>query len=199
MKRLAVAALALAALFASSSVALAGSTRPVSGKLIGTSEWETLRAATWTIHGTYTSDALGSGTYAGTLTTSHEVVDASVEWPADCFATFFVPCGSPKFAVAGSIAFTTDSGASLTTAVAPGSTVVESDTYKVMDYIFDLSLDVTGGTRRFKHATGSLSLDYATTVQIGGFGCISEPIPGLDYAICGRHYDGGTLTGTIGH
>jgi hypothetical protein len=101
MKRLIIAALAVAVL-ASSSVALAGSSRAVSGRLTGTSEWRSLRATTWTIHGTYTSDALGSGTYAGTLTTSHEVVDATVELPVGCFQAFFVPCNSPRFAVTGS-------------------------------------------------------------------------------------------------
>jgi hypothetical protein len=104
MKGLIIAALALAAL-GCASVALAGGTKTVSGQLTGTSEWEPpfTRATTWTIHGTYASDALGSGTYAGTLTTSHEVVDATVEWPAGCFQTFFVPCNSPRFAASGSM------------------------------------------------------------------------------------------------
>jgi hypothetical protein len=202
MKRLVIAALALGALVAGSSVALAGSTKTVSGKLTGMSEWSPrdYQATTWTIHGTYTSDALGSGTYAGTLTTSHEVVDATVEWPEDCFATGFVPCNSPKFAVTGSITFTGDKGESLTTTVAPGSWVVESDTFHVIEYPFGLNLDVSGGTRRLKHATGSLQLAYDTHVTFGGIGaCVGVPIPGLDYEICGEHYDGGTLTGTIGH
>jgi hypothetical protein len=191
MKRLMITVLAFAALAAGSSVAVAGGTKAVSGKLTGTAEWqpEFTRTANWTIHGTYTSDALGSGTYAGTLTTSHQVVDASVEWPADCFATFFVPCGSPRFAVNGSITFTSK-GASFTGTVAPGSWVVESDAYFVIAYIFNLNLDISGGTKRFKHVAGSLSLSYTTQSQLGGIGC------GPD---CGKVFDEGTLTGSIHH
>jgi hypothetical protein len=202
MKRLVIATLALVALVAGSSVALAGGTRAVSGTLDGTSEWQPAdyRATTWTIHGTYTSDSLGSGTYSGTLTTAHEVLDATVESPENCFATGFVPCNSPRFAVTGSITFTDDKGGSFTTTVGPGSWVVESDTTFVIDYSFDLNLVLDGGTRRFKHLSGSsLSLSYRSHVVLGGFGCIHEPIPGLDFEICGHHYDSGTLTGTIGH
>jgi hypothetical protein len=192
MKRLTIAALALVALLASTSIAAAGSTKTVSGELTGTSEWlpDFFRADTWTIHGTYTSDALGNGTYSGTLTTNHDVLDASVEWPPGCFAEFFVPCNSPRFAVTGSITFTSSKGASLTTAVAPGSWVVESDAYFVIEYDFGLSLDVTGGTKRFKSVTGSLSLSYSARNQLGGIGC------GAD---CGKSFDGGTLTGTLQH
>jgi hypothetical protein len=192
MKRLIIAAVALVALIASSSVASAGSTKTVSGELTGTSEWSPafFRADTWTIHGTYTSDTLGDGTYAGTLTTNHDVLDASVEWPAGCFAELFVPCNSPRFAVTGSVTFTSSNGASLTTTVGPGSWVVESDAYFVIEYDFGLDLDVTGGTKRFKHATGSLSLAYAARDQLGGIGC------GTD---CGKSFDGGTLTGTLEH
>lgn len=199
MKRLVVAALVLGAL-ALSSIALAGGEKTVSGKLTGMSEWlpRDYQATTWTIHGTYTSDALGSGTYAGTLTTAHEVLDASVEWPEDCWASGFVPCNSPRFAVSGSITFSPDKGGSLTTSVDPGSWVVESDTVHVIEDTFQLNLDVSGGTRRFKHATGSLELAYDSHVQLGGFGCVSEPIPGLDFEVCGEHYDAGTLTGTFG-
>ena len=198
MKRLIIAALAFAAL-ACSAIAYAGPPRSVSGQLTGTSEWQLFRASTWTIHGTFTSDALGSGTYAGTLTTNHDILDSSGEFPDDCFATNFVPCNSPEFVVTGSITFTTDKGASLTTTVGPGSWVQESDTVHVIAYVFGLDLDVTGGTRRFKHATGSLALSYTTHTQLGGFGCVGEPIPGLDFEVCGQHYDDGTLTGTIGH
>ena len=198
MKRLFIAALALGVL-ACSAIASAGPSRSVSGQLTGTSEWQLLRASTWTIHGTYTSDSLGSGAYEGTLTTNHDVLDSSVEFPVDCFATNFEPCNSPEFVVTGSITFTTDNGASITTTVAPGSWVQESDTVHVIAYSFGLNLDVTGGTRRFKHATGSLSLDYRTHTQLGGVGCVHEPVPGLDFEVCGQHYDGGTLTGTIGH
>jgi hypothetical protein len=192
MKRLIIAALALVALIASSSVASAGSTKTVSGELTGTSEWapDFVRANTWTIHGTYTSDALGDGTYTGTLTTNHEVLDTSVEWPPGCFEEFFVPCNSPRFAVTGAMTFTSSNGASLTTTVGPGSWVVESDTVHVIEYDFGLNLAVTGGTKRFKHETGSLSLSYAARNQLGGIGC------GLD---CGKSFDGGTLTGTLGH
>jgi hypothetical protein len=200
MKRLIIAAVAVAAL-ACSAFAYAGSSTTVSGTLTGNSEWQPgyFRATTWTIHGTYTSDSLGSGTYAGTLTTNHDILDPSVEWPSDCFATNFVPCNSPKFAVTGSVAFTTDKGARITTTVAPGSWVIESDTVHVIEYDFGLDLNLTGGTRRFKHETGSLSLDYRTHTQLGGFGCVSEPIPGLDFEVCGKAYDGANLTGTIGH
>jgi hypothetical protein len=191
MKRLIIAAVALVALIASSSVASAGSTKTVSGELTGTSEWLPgfVRADTWTIHGTYTSDTLGNGTYAGTLTTSHDVLDASVEWPPGCFAEFFVPCNSPRFAATGSVTFTSK-GASLTTTVEPGSWVVESDTVHVIEYDFGLNLAVTDGTKRFKHVTGSLSLSYAARNQLGGIGC------GTD---CGKSFDGGTLTGTLEH
>ena len=198
MKRLIVAALAFAAL-ACSSTASAGPSTSVSGKLTGTSEWQLLRASSWTIHGTFTSDSLGTGTYSGTLTTNHDVLDATNEFPTNCFATNFEPCNSPEFVATGSITFTTDKGASIRTTIGPGSWVQESDTNFVIAYVFGLNLDVTGGTHRYKPASGSLTLSYTTHVTLGGFGCIHEPIPGLDFEICGQHYDGGTLTGTIGH
>ena len=191
MKRLIIATLALTALVAGSSVASAGGTKTVSGELTGTAEWQPtlVRATTWTIHGTYTSDALGSGTYEGTLTTNHEVLDASVEDPPGCFETNFVPCNSsPRFAVTGSITFTSH-GASLTATTAPGSWVTESDSVHAISYQFGLQLDVSGGTRRFKNTSGSLSLSY-TTGLMTGIGC------GTD---CGKIFDGGTLTGSVGH
>jgi hypothetical protein len=188
MKRLTIAAVVLAAL-ACSATALAAGTKTVSGKLTGTADWQGIRVTTWPIHGTYTSDSLGSGTYAGTLATNHDVIDASVEWPPDCFATFFVPCGSPKFAATGSITFTTGSGASFTGTVAPGSWVVENEAYFAIQYTFGLQLDVGGGTRRFKHMTGSLSLSYASGLQ-AGIGCGSD---------CGKIFDGGDLTGSVTH
>ena len=192
MKRVIIAALALA-LLACSSVAIAGSTKSVSAQLVGTAEWapSIVRANTWTIQGTYTSDGLGSGTYAGTVTTSHEVLDASVEDPPGCFEAFFVPCNSsPRFVATGSVTFTSNNGASFTGTVAPGSWVIESDTVHVIEYDFDLKLDVSGGTRRFKHVTGSLDLSYGSRIVIGAPGC------GTD---CGKIFDGGTLTGTIEH
>ena len=190
MKGLIVAALALAAL-AVSSVAFAGATKTVSGQLTGTAEWDQIvRASTWHVHGTYTSDGLGSGTYEGTLTTNHEVLDASVEDPPGCFETFFVPCGSPEFVVTGSITFTSANGASITGTVGPGSWVTENDTFHVVDYGFGLNLQLGDGTKRFKHVTGSLSLSYDSGVQLGGIGC------GAD---CGKIFDGGTFTGTIEH
>jgi hypothetical protein len=73
------------------------------------------------------------------------------------------------------------------------------NTVQVIEHDFFLDLTVTGGTRRFKHETGSLSLDYRTHTQLGGFGCVVEPIPGLDFEVCGKAYDGATLTGAIGH
>jgi hypothetical protein len=187
MKGFIIAALAVAAL-ACSSAALAGSTKAVSGQLTGTSEWnQDVRASSWTVHGTYTSDGLGSGTYAGTLTTNHVVLDASVEDPPGCFETFFVPCNSPRFVVTGSITFTSK-GASITGTVGPGSWVVESDAFSAIDYPFSLNLELGDGTKRFKHVTGSLSLSYNTEEMLRGCG-----------ADCGKHFDGGTFTGTIEH
>ncbi|TML65879.1 MAG: hypothetical protein E6G22_01275 [Actinobacteria bacterium] len=190
MKRLIIGLLAVAALTCSSA-ALAEGTKTVSGQLSGESEWQPpfIRTTAWTIHGTYTSDALGSGTYSGALATNHDVVDASVEAPAGCFAAFLVPCQSPRFAVTGSVTFTSDKGASITGTVAPGSWVVEADAFPSTGYTFDLTLELSGGTRRFKHLTGSLSLSYQSQDQIG-IGC------GFD---CGKNLDFGTLTGSIGH
>jgi hypothetical protein len=76
--------------------------------------------------------------------------------------------------------------------------MLEFDAQHLIEYSFELNLDVTGGTRRFKHVTGSLALAYDTHGQLGGFGCVSEPIPGVEFEVCGQHYDVGTLTGTIG-
>jgi hypothetical protein len=191
MKRLIISALALAALVAGSSAASAAGTKTVSGQLTGTAEWapQDFHATSWTIHGTYTSDGLGSGTYAGTLTTNHVVLDASVEDPPGCFETNFIPCNSsPRFDVSGSITFTSH-GASFTGTVAPGSWVTESDSVHAISYSFSLQLDVGGGTRRFKNIVGSLSLSY-TSGLMTGIGC------GTD---CGKVFDGGTLTGTIEH
>jgi len=61
----------------------------------------------------------------------------------------------------------------------------------VIDYSFGLNLEVTGGTWRFKHATGSLSLAYNTHTQLGGFGASragSGPrLRGLRPALRERH------------
>src|SRR5436853_3791207 len=80
MKRLIIGLLAVAALTCSSA-ALAGGTKTVSGQLSGESEWQPpfIRTTAWTIHGTYTSDALGNGSYSGALATNHDVLDTSVE------------------------------------------------------------------------------------------------------------------------
>ena len=85
--------------------------------------------------------------------------------------------------------FTSHKGASITGTVARGSSVVEADAFPVTGCTFDLTLDLSGGTRRVKQVTGSLSLSYQSQDQIG-IGC------GLD---CGKNLDYGTLTGTIGH
>jgi len=189
MRRLLIGALALAALVAGSSVAFAGASKPVTGTLTGTADWQGIHVASWPIHGTYTSDTLGSGTYAGTLTTTHTVLDASVEDPPGCFAAV-LPCNSsPRFDVSGAITFTADNGASFTGAVASGSSFVESDTVHVVAYTFTLQLTVGDGTKRFKHDTRTLSLSYQSNVT-NGVGC------GAD---CGVVFDSGNLTGTVGH
>jgi hypothetical protein len=120
------------------------------------------------------------------MTSAVKASGATVEDPAGCFEAVFVPCGSPLFAATGSITFTSN-GATFTATVAPGSTVEEFESFHAIDYSFDLQLDVNGGTRRFKHVTGSLSLRYVTGLQTG-ISC------GAD---CGKIFDGGILTGSI--
>lgn len=194
-----ITALALVALALGTTAATAAGTKTIDGTLKGTSEWTTSFFATsWTIHGTYTTDTLGSGTYSGTLTAG-DVLDPARESPAGCYTSGFRPCASPTFAVTGSITFTGDHGASFTTTVDPGSGVTAFENNEIVSHTFDLGLTITGGTKRYRHATGSLSLSYETHNWYGGFGCIGVFNPDLpELEVCNVHYDSGTLTGTIG-
>lgn len=125
------------------------------------------------------------------------MLDPTSESPAGCYTSGFRPCSSPTFAVSGSITFTDDHGASFTATLDPGSGGTAFENNEIVSYTFDLGLTITGGTKRYRHVTGSHSLSYETHNWYGGFGCGSNPeLPDLE--ACNVHYDSGTLTGTIG-
>jgi hypothetical protein len=170
MKRLALTtfALVLAALL----VAASGSTAPaqtVDWKLAGTATWSGpgVLAQSFAIHGT----VQGLGTYSGTLTAG----------------TYFTSetCGPDCAPVSGTIQFVTHRG-NLTTTVDPQGLVTVTTIGSGTTYGFSLPLRVTGGTKSYGHAGGTLTLDYASHLPTNQPDCSVCPIE-----------DTGTLTGQL--
>lgn len=134
-------------LVAASSSAAAPPAHPVTGTLSSTT---TTGVATFCTAGTISSSGtvdatfIGSGTYTGTVTTS------SCLFPPFC-------CGvsSDPYPVDGAFTFSGRGGSFTASGSGTGVTFTSAHTD---DYTFDLSLTIDGGTGRYRHATGSLSV-----------------------------------------
>jgi len=170
MKRLALAtlaALAVALPFATSGATATAQT--VDWKLNGTAVWSGsgLLADGFAIHG----KVQGLGSYSGTLTAGPYFTTET--------------CGPSCAAVAGTITFVTRRG-TLSTSVDPDGLVTVISIGSGTTYSFTLPLVITGGTKTYKRATGSLSLSYGSTLPTNQPECSVCPI-----------VDGGELTGQI--
>jgi hypothetical protein len=170
MKRLALitlAALAVALPFATSGAT--ATTQTVDWSLSGTSVWSGsgFLADTFAIHG----KVQGLGSYSGTL-------DAGPYFTTET-------CGPSCAAVTGTIKFVTRRG-TLSTQVDPEGLVTVISIGSGTTYSFTLPLVVTGGTKNFRRAVGSLSLSYGSTLPTNQPEC----------SVCSI-VDGGELTGQI--
>lgn len=163
-----VAAVALVALAAAGAAAAGhAASKDDTAALTGSSQW----TSGYAISGSF-GGSLGRGTYSGTLTAG------------DPFTT--PTCGPVCAAVAGGITFSTRAG-DLTAAVQPGGIVSMEDIASHSFRTFRLQLRIVGGTRRYAHMRGRLSLSYESVWTHEWVGGVFVD----DIA------DTGTLTGTI--
>jgi hypothetical protein len=170
MKRLALttlAALAAALPFATSGAT--ATTQTVDWTLNGTAVWSGsgFLAESFAIHG----KVQGLGSYRGTL-------EAGPYFTTET-------CGPSCASVTGTITFVTRRG-TLSTRVDPDGLVTVISIGSGTTYSFTLPLVVTGGTKNFRRAGGSLSLSYGSTLPTNQPECSVCPI-----------VDGGELTGQI--
>jgi hypothetical protein len=172
MKRLALIVLAL--LVPGLVAAAPGATAPgqaLNWGLQGTAEWSGsgFLAENFAIHG----EVVGAGTYSGTLSAGPYFTTET--------------CGPQCAPVTGAIDFVTWRG-DLSTIVEPDGLVTVLSIGSGTTYYFTLDLAIVGGTRAYSHATGTLSVSYASHQPTSQPDCIVCPIE-----------DGGTLTGSIAH
>ena len=181
-KRLGLAALVACILPAVAAVASGAAPRSVNVSLSGTSTWtgDFGSVTAFAIQGTFTDTSetgkrLRTGSYSGTLTTG------TYGPPNGCpFATEFN--AAP---VSGTIDFVTSNG-TITTEVAPGGLVCSEQLGAHGEASnFDLTLQVTGGTRAYAGVSGTLHLSYQSLVILDFFGNPEGP------------NDTGTLTGAL--
>jgi hypothetical protein len=170
MKRLALTtltALAVALPFATSGATAPAQT--VDWTLNGTAVWSGsgFLAEAFAIHG----KVQGLGSYTGTLT-------AGPYFTTDT-------CGPSCASVTGTVIFATRRG-TLSTRVDPDGLVTVISIGSGTTYSFTLPLVITGGTKSLRHASGSLSLSYGSTLPTNQPECNVCPI-----------VDGGELTGQI--
>jgi hypothetical protein len=142
-------------LVAASSSAAAPPTRPVTGTMSSTAITGVASfcpAGTISESGIVDATFLGSGTYTGAVTTS------SCLFPPFC-------CGasSDPYPVDGAFTFSGRGGSF--TASGSGTGVTDGGAH-TDDYTFDLALTIDGGTGRYRHATGSLTLDLFAVVYL---------------------------------
>lgn len=189
VRRAAVAVVAIASLLAASVLAAeAATTKSVSYATTGSSEWNALfRPSSFAIRGQLSEEGHPTGTYTGTLLAG-TYVDACSSGP-------YGPICAPA---TGSITFALRGG-SITTVVEPGGLVNElcCPGPGFDSYIFDLTLSITGGTRAYAEAQGTLSLHYETLRHNLATDPVTQaPCAYVDISTCPIS-DNGTLTGTI--
>ena len=188
MHRLVVSVLALTSLLAAPVVADAGPTKSVSYTLSGSSVWSPTDVPTsFALSGDVADGKRTVGTYSGTVLISA-----------------FSPCAEPNNPYGPTCAAPT--GGTITLAVRGGgiTTTVDGGTvWKVAtgpgsdEYVFELTLTVTGGTHAYASAAGTLSLHYDTARG----NLVPDPVTfvpckDVDIATC-PIADEGMLTGTI--
>jgi hypothetical protein len=170
MKRLALTTLVLVlATFLAASSGATAPTQTIDWKLTGTAAWSgpVLSAQSFAIHGA----VAGAGSYSGTL-------DAGAYFTTNT-------CGPSCAPITGSIVFVTHQG-TLSTRVDPAGLVTVTSIGSGTTYGFTLPLVITGGTKSYSRASGSLSLAYASTLPTNQPECTVCPI-----------VDSGELTGQI--
>lgn len=118
------------------------------------------------VSGTFTASPLGTGTYAGKITLDYSSY------------TTAHPCATAT----GNITFTTATGDTVTTQLAPGSEVCETTPASSVHTTHFL-LNITGGTGQFTDATGTITSNGTTT---------DTTTPST-----GKSVDSSTLTGSI--
>lgn len=142
----AAVAFAAATMAGAAAAAVASGSKGKEADLTGSSVWSTAPAA-YTISGRLEGQ-LGRGTYIGTLTSGPTVSGT----PA---------CGPVCAAVAGSLTFATHGGR-FTATVQPGGVVAMEEIASHSFRDFTLVLRITGGTGRYSHASGLLTLTYSS-------------------------------------
>ena len=187
MRRSALAVLLVVALLAlSAASAGAGPTKTMHSTLSGSAEWNALQyPSSFTISGRVQNGKANAGTYAGTLAAGTF---------AGCPDNPYGPQCAP---VTGSLTLDLKGG-SITAAVQPRGTVWQVyPTPSHETYVFQLSLDVTSGTRAYASASGTLSLYYNTTRDNLATDPVTlAPCAFVDVTSCPIS-DSGTLIGTI--
>jgi hypothetical protein len=170
MKRLALITIVL--VLATFVVASSGATAPtqtIDWKLTGSASWSGsgVLAESFAVHGT----VAGRGRYSGTL-------DAGTYFTTET-------CGPSCAPITGTIDFVTRQG-TLSARVDPEGLVTVTSIGSGTTYSFNLPLVITGGTRGYAHAGGSLSLIYSSHLPTNQPDCTVCPI-----------VDTGELTGQI--
>jgi hypothetical protein len=163
----AVATVALAVLAAGAAGALGASARDKVGALTGTSQW----TPGYVLSGTF-DGGFGRGTYSGALAAGASFTSST--------------CGPVCAGLTGSMTFSTRTG-SFTGTVQPGSVVSMEDIASHSFRDFRVQLKVVGGTGRYAHARGRLSLTYSSVWTHDWEGGV--PVDAIA--------DAGTLVGTI--
>jgi len=167
-------------LAASATAALLATAAPAASStnwtLSGTAVWTSMTSDSF-FHRFDVSGAVGgAGTYSGTLNVG----------------TYIYPgpngCGPFCAPVTGTLSFDAKQGTLYTSAVGQVSIfpIPSNSTYD-----FTLTLMVTGGTRAYKHASGTLAMQYESSLQNDAY-APCDPSP------CTVH-DNGTVTGTLSH
>jgi hypothetical protein len=141
------------ALAAASPSPAAPPARPVTGTMFSTttSGVDTFcTTGTISTSGSFDATFIGSGSYTGTVTTS------SCLFPPFC-------CGVPSdpYPIDGTFTFSGPGGAFTASGSGTGVSFASAHTD---DYTFDLDLTIAGGTRRYRNATGSLSVELFADV-----------------------------------
>jgi hypothetical protein len=170
MKRLVLTTLtALVTILLVATSGASAPTQTIDWRLSGTAVWSgsEFLAQTFAIHGTVE----GVGSYSGTL-------NAGTYFTTDT-------CGPQCAPVTGTIEFVGHRG-TLTTSVDPQGLVTVISIGSGTTYSFSLPLTITGGTKSFGHASGSLNLSYGSTLPTNQPNCSVCPI-----------VDGGELTGQV--
>lgn len=137
----AVAAVALAACVAAGATLAAGPKEQATA-LTGSSQWTSGYAIAGTFDG-----GLGRGTYSGTMTAGASFTSST--------------CGPVCAPLSGSITFSGRAG-TLVASVQQGSVVSMEDIASHSFRDFRVQLRVVGGTGRYAHAHGRLSLSYSS-------------------------------------